>query len=117
VLVETPNVYAYLLGPPSNATATNATVPNVASTNTTTLATHVLVWRPVAAGAGPASAEPRTQAQLNLPRAPIAGWAISGAGAVAVANLSTVARRANSNVSSGSIYNITISAVPLLLKF
>ncbi|KAG2432171.1 hypothetical protein HXX76_009091 [Chlamydomonas incerta] len=103
VLAETPAVYAYLLGAPG-------------ATGGAAAATHVLVWRPVAAGAGPATAEPTAVATLTLPRAPTAGWSISGAGAVAVTNLTAVARKASA-VPAATAWNVTISAVPLLLKF
>ncbi|KAG2424160.1 hypothetical protein HXX76_014693 [Chlamydomonas incerta] len=101
VLAESPDVYAYLLGAPGAIGGAAA-------------ATHLLVWRPVAAGEGPAEAEPTAQVTLVLPRAPTAAWAISGAGAVPVAQLDAVARRVSAAPAS---WVLSISAVPLLLMF
>jgi hypothetical protein len=60
IAAERSDLYAYLLGPPTQPDGSASTVA---------AATHLVAWRPVAAGDGPD--EPTIQTSLDLPRTPV----------------------------------------------
>ncbi|GLC70243.1 hypothetical protein PLESTF_000947600 [Pleodorina starrii] len=98
VAAERPGeLYAYLLGPTNASTAA---------------ASHLVAWRPVAAGEGPT--EPAATTTLDTTRlggrVPVQAWTVSGAGAAPVALSSVV------QVEAGGSWTMTVSAVPLVLK-
>ncbi|GIL99515.1 hypothetical protein Vretimale_4644, partial [Volvox reticuliferus] len=97
IIAERSDVYAYLLGPPNGTTSSPAA------------ATHLIAWRPVAAGEGPD--EPVVEASLTLNRTPAQAWTISGAGSIPV-TLSSVVQTA----AGTSNWTLQVSAVPLLVQ-
>ncbi|GLI60353.1 hypothetical protein VaNZ11_002475 [Volvox africanus] len=97
VAAERTDLYAYLVGPVNASTSA---------------ATHLVAWQPVAAGDGPD--EPVVAASLSLARSPVAAWRVSGAGAVSVP-LSSIVQVANS-IQSGRTWTLQVSGVPLVIQ-
>ncbi|PNH07567.1 hypothetical protein TSOC_005986, partial [Tetrabaena socialis] len=109
---ERPDVFAYYLGPGGAVTpaAGQQAAAEAAGANSgvaAAAATHLLAWRPVAAGEGPD--EPTVYATVQLPRNISAAWSLSGQG-----NTSVPWRQVASPLGQG-VWNLTVSAVPLLL--
>ncbi|PNH07564.1 Replication factor C subunit 3 [Tetrabaena socialis] len=131
---ERPDVFAYYLGPggavtPAAGQQAAAEAAGADSGVAAAAATHLLAWRPVAAGEGPD--EPTLYATVQLPRniravgdaAPACAWC-GGVGAMrgrdeawslsGQGNTSVPWQQVASPLGQG-VWNLTVSAVPLLL--